>query len=174
MGRANEQFIAERQREQEYAQDMAVQQLTIRSLDGATVEGIEALAVPIIDDVQDGNRSALKVAAWMRSVKAFAETVLKEIEPEMLAEAGELDGPTEVNGWLLEPAEVGVKYDYSACADVEWDRMNDAEAELKKLKRDREKWLKLMPSETVDPETGNVVKPPIKTSKSSVKFSRPK
>jgi len=172
MGRSNEQFIEERQREE--AQDMAVHQLTVRSLQGATVQGIEAMAVPIIDDVQDGHRSALEVAAWMRSVKAFAETVLKEIEPEMLSESDELDGPTEVNGWLLEPAEVGVKYDYAACGDVEWDRMNDAEVELKKLKRDREKWLKLMPSETVDPETGNVVKPPIKTSKSSVKFSRPK
>jgi len=172
MSRASEQFIEQRQREQEYAEDMAVQQLTVRSLQGASVEGIEALAVPIIDDVQDGHRAALEVAAWMRNVKAFADTVLKEIDEDIQAEADSLQGPTEVGGWSLERAEVGVKYDYAACGDVEWDRMNDAEAEMKKRKRDREKWLKLMPSETVDPETGNVVKPPIKTSKTTVKFSR--
>lgn len=71
---------------------------------------------------------------------------------------------------LLEEAESGVKYDYSVCHDS---KLTDMYAMLEALKADikeRETMLKHIPSSGVaDPDTGEVLYPPIKSSKTIIR-----
>lgn len=70
----------------------------------------------------------------------------------------------------LEEAETGVRYDYSGCGDSKltelYGRMEGLKAEIKA----REDMLKhLQPEEAVDPNTGEFMYPPVKSSKTSIK-----
>ena len=70
----------------------------------------------------------------------------------------------------LEEAESGVKYDYSMCGDS---RLNDMYKTLEALKADikeREEMLKKLPSTGMaDPDTGEVLFPPARSSKTTIK-----
>ena len=70
----------------------------------------------------------------------------------------------------LEEAETGVRYDYSVCGDSKlaelYDRMNQLKAEIK----GREDMLKhLQPQGAADPDTGEIMYPPVKYSKTTIK-----
>lgn len=70
----------------------------------------------------------------------------------------------------LEEAETGVRYDYSGCGDSKltelYGRMEGLKAEIKA----REDMLKhLQPQGAADPETGEIMYPPVKSSKTSIK-----
>lgn len=70
----------------------------------------------------------------------------------------------------LEEAEVGVKYDYTSCADSRYTEMVKLRETLDIDIKDREKMLKNLPhSGMADPETGELLFPPSKTSKTSIK-----
>jgi hypothetical protein len=68
--------------------------------------------------------------------------------------------------------EVGVKYDYTACGDPEWTRLNEEFKRITEAKKAREEILKAhkQPWTAVDDETGEVatVNPPAKTSTTQV------
>ena len=70
----------------------------------------------------------------------------------------------------LEEAESGVKYDYSMCGDS---RLNDMYKTLEALKvdiKEREEMLKKLPrTGMADPDTGEVLFPPARSSKTTVK-----
>ncbi|WP_418412972.1 hypothetical protein [Alistipes putredinis] len=70
----------------------------------------------------------------------------------------------------LEEAEVGVKYDYADCGDS---KLYDMYATLESLKADikeRETMLRQLPvSGLADPETGEMLYPPVRSSKTSIK-----
>lgn len=72
-------------------------------------------------------------------------------------------------------AEVGAKYDYCNCNDPIWNDLDKKEQEIKKEKKDREKFLKAIKGREmiVDPDTGEMVEvfAPVKTSTTSLKFS---
>lgn len=70
----------------------------------------------------------------------------------------------------LEEAEVGTKYDYTSCADSRYTEMVKLRETLDIDIKDREKMLKNLPhSGMADPETGELLFPPSKTSKTSIK-----
>lgn len=70
----------------------------------------------------------------------------------------------------LEKAETGVRYDYSGCGDSKltelYGRMEGLKAEIKA----REDMLKhLQPQGAADPETGEIMYPPARSSKTAIK-----
>lgn len=70
----------------------------------------------------------------------------------------------------LEEAETGIRYDFTACGDSKlaelYDRMNQLKAEIK----GREDMLKhLQPQGAADPDTGEIMYPPVKSSKTTIK-----
>lgn len=71
---------------------------------------------------------------------------------------------------VLEESESGVKYDYSTCGDDTLLDLYDNMAKLKEKIKDREKMLKSLPSSGMaDPETGALLLPPAKSSKTIIK-----
>lgn len=71
---------------------------------------------------------------------------------------------------VLEEVESGIVYDYSGCGDS---RLNDMYATRKALDADikaRENMLRALPaSGMADPETGEILYPPVRTSKTIIK-----
>ena len=70
----------------------------------------------------------------------------------------------------LEEAESGVKYDYSMCGDSKLAEMYKTLEAVKADIRERETMLKSLPkSGMADPETGEMVYPPARSSKTIIK-----
>lgn len=70
----------------------------------------------------------------------------------------------------LEEAETGVRYDYSGCGDSKLTEMYGLMEGLKAEIKAREDMLKhLQPQGAADPETGEIMYPPVKSSKTAIK-----
>lgn len=72
----------------------------------------------------------------------------------------------------LEEAEVGVRYDFSGCGDSKLAEMYAVRDRILADIKDREKMLKNIPaSGMADAETGEVIYPAVKTSKTQIKVT---
>lgn len=70
----------------------------------------------------------------------------------------------------LEEAETGVRYDYSGCGDSKLTELYGRMEALKNEIKAREEMLKhLQPGEAVDPNTGEIMYPPARSSKTTIK-----
>lgn len=70
----------------------------------------------------------------------------------------------------LEKAETGVRYDYSGCGDSKLAAMYETLEALKADIKAREDMLKhLQPQGAADPETGEIMYPPARSSKTAIK-----
>lgn len=70
----------------------------------------------------------------------------------------------------LEQAETGVRYDFSGCNDSKLSAMYETLEALKADIKAREDMLKhLQPQGAADPETGEIMYPPVKSSRTSIK-----
>lgn len=145
---------------------------------GLTKSEIKSLAnQTVLNILEVGN--PLLIAEAISAMEAFVKEV--KDNPEFKSYVRDevekyTKGFTSPSGAKIELAEVGTKYDYSQCGDVEWEMMD---AEMKSLKEkisEREKFLKNLPGagiEQLNKETGEVttIYPPSKSSTSSYKIT---
>lgn len=144
---------------------------------------IKLLANKAVDDMLDKGEDILKIAdsmakmeTFMKEVRAdrrFIDYVLGEVQVRGHKAKCQLP-----NGTKIEEAEAGVKYDYSACGDAEWDSMAKLIEKLDKAIKERETFLKTIPMAGMvitDEETGETRKiyPPLKTSTTTYKLTIP-
>lgn len=143
-----------------------------------TKENQKATAQTLVTKVVEGEADPIQVFS---TVKALVECLTiflknKDVVDSTIA-ACERYGKTGAlyNGANLCVAEVGVKYDYSACNDPEWDDLSKQRAELDAKIKARETFLRGIPREAtiLNEDTGEITKvvPPIKTSSTSVKVT---
>lgn len=143
-----------------------------------TKENQKATAQTLVTKVVEGEADPIQVFS---TVKALVECLTiflkdKDVVDSTIA-ACERYGKTGAlyNGANLCVAEVGVKYDYSACNDPEWDDLSKQRAELDAKIKARETFLRGIPREAtiINEDTGEITKvvPPIKTSSTSVKVT---
>ena len=134
---------------------------------------IYELAVKSVDSVlEEGN--VFQVAEAIAAMEEFVKSVRKDeryvefLRDELIKNSGRL---FTNSGAKIEVCEAAVVYDYSH--DATW-RMLDEEIKiLQEQKRQREELLrKLAPGRmAVDPETGEVLEGPLKTSKSTYRIT---
>lgn len=143
-----------------------------------TKENQKATAQTLVTKVVEGEADPIQVFS---TVKALVECLTiflkdKDVVDSTIA-ACERYGKTGAlyNGANLCVAEVGVKYDYSACNDPEWDDLSKQRAELDAKIKARETFLRGIPREAtiLNEDTGEITKvvSPIKTSSTSVKVT---
>jgi hypothetical protein len=80
----------------------------------------------------------------------------------------------ETDFLIIEKAETGVKYDYTACKDPEWNELYMKEQEIALKRKAREGFLKIARPPEYNPQTGEVTLPRIpavKTSKTNLKIT---
>lgn len=99
----------------------------------------------------------------LRADKDISDLILDEVEKE--------GKKATYQGATLIIKEVGVKYDYSNCMDSTWETLkNRANKAIERLKT-REKILQAHVKSWADIKSGEVVKPPVKTSTTKVTVS---
>lgn len=137
---------------------------------------IDVFSDGIIEAVKGGEINPLAVLVQLRAMQQASERILKEIDQNIMSEAGKYPGSTfEYMGNKITKAEHGTKYDYTVCNDpVLNDLLKEKESIAAKVKARQER-LKAQtePESILDPESGEVVviSPPIKKSKSGLNVS---
>ena len=107
-------------------------------------------------------------------LKAMEETIKQlrsdeDIRQFVLSEAEKHGKSFEWRGAKMSVREVGVKYDYASSGDSEWALLDAEIKELTEKKKAREKFLQAIPDMgTVNPETGETIYRPAKTSTTSI------
>lgn len=135
--------------------------------------GIDVASDTIIGLVRSGEVNPLQVRVWCKTMEEIIERVKKETSFDQMTEAAKYPEKSfTFAGATLSKAEHGVKYNYAACGDTEWERL-DADAKTAIEKREvRQEFLKTLkePLVVVDQMTGEVVtiKPPVKTGTSGL------
>ena len=125
---------------------------------------IHAITEGVVDPIT-AHINLCRIEAAIKRVKEDAQ-----VRDITLTELSKYGNKHTFGDCTLEETEAGVKYDYSECGD-------STLAELESLKRDveikikaRQEMLKHMPlSGMADPDTGEVILPPVRTSKTIIK-----
>jgi hypothetical protein len=141
--------------------------------EGLTKRQIESMASVSVDALlEEGN--VFEVAEAIAAMEEFVKAVRKDsryidfIRDELAKNNGKLRSSS---GACIELCEAGVSYDYSQ--DGTWRMMDEQMKILQEQKKCREEELrKLAPGRlAVDPETGEVLQGPTKTSRSTYKIT---
>lgn len=141
--------------------------------EGLTKKQINAMASASVDLLlEEGN--VFEVAEAIAAMEEFVKAVRKDgryiefIRDELAKNNGKL---RTVSGACIELCEAAVSYDYSH--DGTWKMIDEELGVLQQQRKCREEELrKLAPGRmAVDPETGEVIEGPAKTSKSTYKIT---
>lgn len=141
--------------------------------DGLTKKQIAGLAEESIGNVlEDG--TVFQVAEALAAMEEFVKAVRKDeryvqfLRDELVKHHGRL---VTASGAKIELCEAGVSYDYSG--NAEWRELEAERFEIERRKKALEEKLRLLaPGRVaVDPETGEVLEGPQKTSKSTYRIT---
>jgi hypothetical protein len=147
-------------------------------IEATTKKDIQTLASRLVNDIAEGWADALKMAEHISATEYLIKSI-KEDEcyvHYILEELAKHSGKYSHEGTRIEAAEVGVKYDYSACNDPV---LKVLELELESIEKEiteRKEFLKAVPVSGLiitDVDTGETlaVFRPNKTSISSYKVT---
>ncbi|HYO21649.1 MAG TPA: hypothetical protein VER36_04530 [Flavisolibacter sp.] len=122
--------------------------------------------------LEDGN--VFQVAEALAAMEEFVKTVRKDeryiqyLRDELAKHQGRL---VTASGAKIEACEAGVSYDYSS--NAEWRELEAERFEIERRKRALEEKLRILaPGRVaVDPETGEMLEGPLKTSKSTYRIT---
>lgn len=131
------------------------------------------IVVSARNNIIEGNIDSIQALAAITSIERAIEQVKKD--PQVidiclreLAKYGK-QGVT-IGEFTFTEAEAGVKYDYSGCGCTEYAELIAQRAEIDAHIKEWEKVLKSMPATGLaDPNTGEMLYPPVKSSKTIIK-----
>ena len=127
-------------------------------------QAINAITEGVIDPIT-AHINLSRMEAAIKQVKDNGQ--VKEITLRELAKYGKKQS---FGDCTLEEVEAGVRYDYSLCGDSTLAELEDMKAKIDAQIKERQQMLKCIPvSGMVSPDTGEVVYPPAKSSKTTIK-----
>jgi hypothetical protein len=115
----------------------------------------------------------VKISAWEKAFKSLKTA----IEQEVATEAAKHGKAFEFMGAKCEWVPTFTQYDYSHCADPEWEEYDAAETSAANSRKERETFLKALkePITMIDTRQGSgeviTVNPPTKTQKEGLKIT---
>lgn len=133
------------------------------------------MAARFAKSIENGEVSPLEAVAKMKSLQEVIALFLKDesVSNAVITEVekyGKGETPSS-NGATFQVKEVGVKYDFSECGDIVWNRLKEQADKINEELKNREKYLKtIKQSKTeIDEESGEIytILPPVKTSTTS-------
>lgn len=122
----------------------------------------------VIEGEIDPITAHINISKMENAIKAFkANDQVRDITLRELAKYGKKQ---TFGDCTLEEVEAGVKYDYSACGDSELAELYKMRLTIDESIKQREAFLKNIPIKgIVNPETGELVYPPAKSSRTTIK-----
>ena len=133
---------------------------------------IQALANMAINAVLEGEvdpiTAHINVSKMEAAIKAYKEH--PDVRDITLRELAKYGKKQSFGDCTLEECEAGVKYDYSECNDSELEALEKQRHELDIKIKQRQATLKSLPFEGLcNPDTGEMIYPPAKSSKTTIK-----
>lgn len=130
------------------------------------------MAEMAVSAVVDGNVDPIKahisVSRMEAAIKLYKDN--EDVRRITLDELAKYGKTATFGDCKLEEAETGVRYDYSGCGDSKLTELYDLMEKLKAEIKCREDMLKhLQPQGAADPDTGEIMYPPARSSKTAIK-----
>lgn len=135
-------------------------------------QSVAEVAKKAISAITDGEIDAITAHINLSRMEAAIQQVKADerVKDITLRELSKYGKKQAFGDCTLEEAEAGVKYDYSLCNDSELAELEEQKKWLDARIKERQAFLKHIPvSGMCDPNTGEVVYPPAKSSKTIIK-----
>jgi len=141
-----------------------------------TKEGLRHISMDMVNQVQDGNVSAIDALVYVKKALEIFGEAEKNLRPLAESQYHLSKGEKQiVHSVEITEAETGVRYDYAACEDLIWNQLNMKAQVLENQKKEREAFLKTVSRTMItgDSETGESweIHPPIRSGKMGLKLS---
>ena len=135
----------------------------------------QMMARQIINDLAEGTEDPVKTHYNIKCIEELIKLILsdKEYKSIVLFEAEKHGRSFDFENAKMEIKETGVKYDFAACGDPDWDYYESQINSFKEKQKERESFLKTIRADGLnifDPLTGEsyTICPPVKTSTTTV------
>lgn len=168
MSHSKELFLAMRENE-------IMQGISFEHLIDARKEHINNAVSAIKQSVTDGETDVLKALILAKKggelFKALEAAIRPLAEDKYIFKIGK---DYSIHDVKIEEAETGVKYDYSACGDHEWNNLNIEANAIDEKKKERETFLKTITKKmTIVDDEGEIIEinPPIRSGKIGLKLT---
>jgi hypothetical protein len=123
-------------------------------------------------EVEFGNIEAIKLSHQLRVVAKACLMGCDKIDDAVLAEAEKFHKTELAEIWGAKVSQVGTEYLYDKCNDSEYDTLLQKKTNAANDLKERVKFLKsLKPGMAVNPDTGEPLFPPAKSSTTKVVFT---
>ena len=134
----------------------------------SAAEMAEMAVSAVVNGDIDPIKAHISVSRMEAAIKLYKDN--EDVRRITLDELAKYGKTATFGDCKLEEAETGVRYDYSGCGDSKLAALYDKLEALKAEIKSREDMLKyLQPGEDVDPNTGEFMYPPVKSSRTSIK-----
>lgn len=122
----------------------------------------------VVNGEVDPIKAHINVSRMEAAIKLYKDnTDVRRITLDELAKYGK---SATFGDCKLEEAETGVRYDYSGCGDSKLEDLYRQLDYVKEMIKEREDMLKhLQPQGAADPDTGEIMYPPVKSSKTTIR-----
>lgn len=142
------------------------------SLMPETKAEVRTFAAKIADEVLAGYIDPLAFHVRLKALEMLLDEVMKDerVRLAVLNQADRYGAKSfDAFGAKIQVKEAGVKYDYSQCGSSEWQQRDQWVKDHTEARKNIETFLKALPDTGMaDPETGEIVYPPARTSKTIV------
>lgn len=130
------------------------------------------LAAQAVEAVTEGYveplTAYLNVARMERAISIFKQN--ERVQDIVLRERAKYPKQQRFGDCTLEEVEAGVRYDFAECNDARLEALYAMRKSLDADIKERETILKALPaSGMADPDTGEILYPPVRTSKTTIK-----
>lgn len=140
---------------------------TLRLLPESKSE-IASFVEAVKSEVLSGFADPLQFEVRMKALETAIEQIRadKDIKAAVLREAEKYNAKTfDAFGAKLSIREAGVRYDFSRCGSADWKFYDDAVKVHTANRKKAEEFLKALPETGMaDPDTGEIIYPPVKSS----------
>ena len=134
----------------------------------SAAEMAEMAVSAVVNGDIDPIKAHISVSRMEAAIKLYKDN--EDVRRITLDELAKYGKTATFGDCKLEQAETGVRYDYSVCGDSKLTELYDRMEKLKADIKEREEMLKhLQPGEAVDPNTGEFMYPPARSSKTTIK-----
>jgi len=146
----------------------------VLQLMNADKQSLNKFASSIIQDVKEGRENPLEIHLLIKKYEYVLNEIKENIRVNLNTEVSKYgEKPFDYGSAQMHYSPTATSYDFSTCADPEWEQMNLDLLELKERMKARESFLKTLgePTTLIMKDSGEVVTiyPPIKKSTMGVK-----
>lgn len=137
----------------------------------STQRELDKLYLMIKNEILSGNENPLNIEVHLKAMEELIKKLRadNDIKDQMISEGYKYPEKSfEVFGAKFTKTVFGVKYDFSVCNDSEHKLLSDNVIYAKTKLKEKETFLKALKRDIAMPDTGEIVSPPIKTSKESM------